>query len=93
MLMAQVSTMDEIEVKYQCAFALKCAGGLQFPPLTIAVTSPVISHTVSASGLSQQTKAVDYQSADVTSVVGSHLGSLRATGSPSHEGYSHGVLG
>ena len=52
--------LDEIEVEYQHALALRCAAVLQFPPLTIAVTSPVISHAVRASGLTQQTKVADY---------------------------------
>ena len=67
--------------------------GLQFPTFTIAVTSPVISHAVSTSGLTQQTKVADYWSADITSVVASHLGSLSATGSMVHKDCSQGVLG
>ena len=61
-----------IKVEYQCALALKCAAGLSFPPLTIMVTLPVISHAVSVNGLGQKTKVADYWSVDVTNVVASH---------------------
>ena len=72
---------------------LRCAASLQCPSLTIAVTSPIILYTVGMSGLTQQTKVVDYQSAGVSSVAASHSGSLSATGSVAHEGCSQGVLG
>ena len=85
-------TLDEIEVKYQQELALRCAAGLQFPSLTIVVISPVISHVMHASGLTQQTKVVDYQSADVTSIVASHFGSLNARGSTVYDGCSQSVL-
>ena len=65
-------TLDDIEVEYQCILALRCAAGLLFLPLNIAVTSPVILHAMTMSGLTQQTKVAEYQSVDVTSVVASH---------------------
>ena len=61
--------------------------------LTIAVTSPVISHAMIVSGLTQQTKPADYQSADVTSVAVNSVDSLSATGSVAHEGCSQCLLG
>ena len=47
--------LDETEVKYQCALQLRCAAALKFPPLTIVVTLPIISHTMSVGGLKQIT--------------------------------------
>ena len=48
---------------------------------------------VSLTGLTQQTKAADYWSADVTSVGVSHLDALSATGSVTHESCLQGMLG
>ena len=67
-------TLDKIEVQYQHALTLRCAVGLQFPPLTIVVTSLIISHAMSVHGLTQQTKAADYWPADITNVAVSYLG-------------------
>ena len=83
------STLDQIEVKYQHALVLRCAAGLQFPPLTVLVTSPIISHAMSISGMTQQMKVAGYQSVGVTSVLTSYSGSLSATGSLAHEDCSH----
>ena len=86
-------TLDETEVEYQHAFTLRCAAGMQFPPLTIVVTSPIISHAMNACGLTQQTKVADYWSAGVTSDTASHLGSSSATGPVAHVDFPQGVLG
>ena len=85
--------LDEIEVKYQCALAQRCAAGLQFPSLTTTVTSSILLHKMNVSGLMQQTKAAGYQSAGVTSVAASHLGCLSSTGPMAHEDSSQSVLG
>ena len=77
-------TLDKIEVEYQHVHALRCTAGLQFPPLTIVFTSPIILHVITVSGLSQQTKVADYWSAGATSVVASHLCPFSATGSTAH---------
>ena len=86
-------TLDEIEVRYQCTLILRIAAGLQFPPLTIVVTSKIISHAMNGSWPTQQIKATDYWFTGVTSVVASHLDPLSATGSVAHEGCSQDVLG
>ena len=85
--------LEETEVEHRCVLVQRCAAGMQFPPLTMVVTSLSIIHTMSMSGLTQQTKVDNYQSAGVTSVVASHLSSLSSTGSVAHEGCSKGVLG
>ena len=70
---ASEPNLDEIEVEYQHVLTLRCAASLQFPPLTIMVTSLIILHVISVSGLTEQTKMADYQSASVTCVVESHF--------------------
>ena len=78
-------TLDEIKVEYQCTLALKCAAGLQFPPLNIVVTSTIISHAMNVSAWTQQTMTADHWSASVTSVWTSHSGPVSTTESMAHE--------
>ena len=73
--------------------ALRFVSGLKFPPHTIVVTLPIILHAMSVSGLTQQTKVADYQSAGVNSVAACHLGPLSATGSVAHKDSLQDVLG
>ena len=56
LLMAQVSLPWTTEFEYQHVLALRCAAGLQFSPLPIAVTSPIISHVMSERWSTQQKK-------------------------------------
>ena len=70
-------TLKEIELEYRYVLALRCAACLQCPPLTIVITSPVISHAMIVSRLTQHTKVADYWSPDVTSVVAGHPGCFK----------------
>ena len=40
--------IDEIETEYQRRLALRCAEGLQLPPITIGVTSQIITHALNS---------------------------------------------
>ena len=53
-------TSDKTEAEYQCWLALRCAAGLQLPPFTIWIISPIISHALNVNGQSQLTEASDY---------------------------------
>ena len=47
--------LDQIKAEYQCKLALRYAADLQLLPFMSGVTSPIISHALGASGLSQLT--------------------------------------
>ena len=77
--------IDEIETEYQRRLALRCAEGLQLPPFTIGVTSPIITHSLN-SGVGSQHMQPNGSRSVQTSVAPSHpaLVSLTNVGGVGH---------
>ena len=80
-------SINEIEAEYQWRLALRCATGLQLPPFTIGVTSPIITHALNSG---QGPQSVGNRSVK-TSVAPSHQGSLSLTGVTASGYCSQGV--
>ena len=51
-------SLDEIEAKYQCWLVMRCAAGLQLPPIMTGDTPSIISHALNVTGPSQINKNI-----------------------------------
>ena len=71
-------TIDEIEAEYQRRIALRCAEGLQLPPFTIGMTSPIITHALN-SGVGSRHMQPNGSRSVQTSVAPSHPGLVSST--------------
>ena len=71
-------TIDEIEAEYQRRLSLRCAEGLQIPPFTIGLTSPIITHALN-SGIGSQHMQPHGSRSIQTSVAPRHPGLVSLT--------------